>query len=101
MFYKKVELKEAAVQRWYGGQAKVDTEPYTLELFSGSDWASCQVSRRGTSSVLIFFEWMFDPQPVSVADINFLNSMEAEILAATKSSDRRHLCEAGIAPPGE
>ena len=83
MFYNKVELKETAMQKWYGGQAKTDTKPYTLELFSDSDWASCKVSRRSTSSGLIFLNGcLIHSHSRSQTSVS-LSSMEAGILAAT------------------
>ena len=83
MFYNKVELKETAMQKWYGGQVKTDTKPYTLELFSDSDWASCKVSRRSTSSGLIFLNGcLIHSHSRSQTSVS-LSSMEAGILAAT------------------
>ena len=54
LFYNKVELFQPTMQKWFGGQVKQETKPYILELFSDSDWAACNVSRRSTSSGPIF-----------------------------------------------
>ena len=54
-----------------------------LELYSDSDWASCEVSRRSTSSGLIFFNsCLIHSHSRSHTSVS-LSSMEAEILAAT------------------
>ena len=83
MFYNKVELKQAAMQKWYGGKVKADTKPYTLELFSDSGWASCNVSKKSTSSGLIFLNGcLMHSHSRSQTSVS-LSSMEAEILAAT------------------
>ena len=83
MFYNKVELKQTAMQRCYGGQTKTETKPYTLELFSDSDWASCKVSRRSTSSGLIFLNGcLIHSHSRSQTSVS-LSSVEAETLAAT------------------
>ena len=69
--------------KWYGGQVKTDTKPYTLELFSDSDWASCKVSRRSTSSGPIFLNGcLIHSHSRSQTSVS-LSSMEAGILAAT------------------
>ena len=62
---------------------KHETKPCMLELFSDSDWASCKVSRRSTSSGVIFLNSCLlhshSPSQTSVS----LSPTEAEILAAT------------------
>ena len=60
-----------------------DGRPYELELYSDSDWASCKVTRRSTSSGLIFLNGCcIHSHSRAQASILFLQ-MEAEILAAT------------------
>ena len=94
MFYNKVELKQAEMQRWYGGQVKTDTKPYTLDFFSDSDWAPCEVSRRSTSSGHLF-EWMFDPQPLKIPDISVFEFNGGWNPCSHEPVDRSNLREAG------
>eukprot|EP00435_Cladocopium_sp_Y103_P019244 s76_g4.t1 len=83
LFYSKVELRQTTMQRWYGAQKKLDSKPYMVELFSDSDWASCKVSRRSTSSGLIFLNsCLIHSHSRSQTSVS-LSSMEAAILAAT------------------
>eukprot|EP00435_Cladocopium_sp_Y103_P060628 s1055_g22.t1 len=83
LFYSKVELRQTTMQRWYGAQKKQDSKPHTVELFSDSDLASCKVSRRSTSSGLIFLNsCLIHSHSRSQTSVS-LSSMEAEILAAT------------------
>ena len=56
MYYKKAELYQTMMQKWYGSSRKLDTKPYMLELYSDSDWASCKASRGSTSSGPIFLK---------------------------------------------
>ena len=44
MHYPKVGLHETTFQRWYGGNERRDAKQYMLELYSDSDWATCQIS---------------------------------------------------------
>ena len=67
----------------YGGQERRDSKPYMLELYSDSDWASCKVSRRSTSSGLIFLNSCLIHSHSRSQTSVYLSSMEAEILAAT------------------
>ena len=73
--YPHAELFSTTLTRWNGVEE--------LELYSDSDWASCKVTRRSTSSGLNFFNSCCihghsrDQASISVS------SMEAEILAAT------------------
>eukprot|EP00435_Cladocopium_sp_Y103_P032857 s676_g8.t1 len=54
LHYPQVEMHQTTFRRWYGGTEKKETKPYMIELFGDSDWASCKVSRKSTSSGLIF-----------------------------------------------
>ena len=83
LHYPKVEMHQTTMQRWYGGEERRDSKPYMLELYSDSDWASCKVSRRSTSSGLIFLNsCLIHSHSRSQTSVS-LSSMEAEILAAT------------------
>jgi len=83
LHYPKVEMHQTTLQKWYGGQEKRDSKPYMLELYSASDWASCKVSRRSTSSGLIFLNSCLVHSHSRCQTSVSLSSMEAEILAAT------------------
>eukprot|EP00435_Cladocopium_sp_Y103_P022695 s1603_g5.t1 len=83
LHYPQVEMDETTFQRWYGGNERKDPKPYMVELFSDSDWASCKVNMRSTSSGLIFLNsCLIHSHSRSQTSIS-LSSMEAEILAAT------------------
>ena len=83
MHYPKVGLHETTFQRWYGGNERRDAKQYMLELYSDSDWATCQISRRSTSSGLIYLNGcLIHSHSRSQTSVS-LSSMEAEILAAT------------------
>lgn len=58
-------------------------DPNELELYSDSDWASCKVTRRSTSSGLIFLNGCCIHSHSRIQASISLSSMEAEILAAT------------------
>ena len=83
LHYPQVEMHQSTGQRWYGGEERCDSKQYLLELYSDSDWASCKVSRRSTSSGLIFLNsCLIHSHSRSQTSVS-LSSMEAEILAAT------------------
>ena len=56
MHYPKVELYSSMLTRWNGVEERRYGEPFELdiELHSDSDWASCRVTQRSTSSGMIF-----------------------------------------------
>eukprot|EP00435_Cladocopium_sp_Y103_P023304 s2901_g5.t1 len=83
MHYPRAELFSSTLTRWNGVEERRDGRPYELELYSDSDWASCKVTRRSTSSGLIFLNGCcIHSHSRAQASIS-LSSMEAEILAAT------------------
>eukprot|EP00435_Cladocopium_sp_Y103_P050992 s1981_g15.t1 len=83
MHYPKAEVYSSTLTRWNGVEERRDGRPYEVELYSDSDWASCKVTRRSTSSGLIFVSsccvHSYSRAQMSIS----LSSMEAEILAAT------------------
>ena len=85
MYYKKAELYQTMMQKWYGSSRKLDTKPYMLELYSDSDWASCKASRGSTSSGPIFLNsCLIHSHSKSHSQTSAsLSSMEAELPAAT------------------
>ena len=42
LYYGKAELYQSVMQRWFGGQQRLESKPFMLELFSDSDWATCK-----------------------------------------------------------
>ena len=83
MHYPKAELYTTTLTRWNGVEGRDDGKPYELELYSGSDWASCKITRRSTSSGFIFLNvCCVRSHSCGQASIS-LSSMEAKILAAT------------------
>ena len=83
MHYPKVEEHQTTFQRWYGGNERMESSPYNLELYSDSDWATCKVSRRSTSAGLIFLNSCLIHSHCRAQTSTALSSMEAEILSAT------------------
>ncbi|CAL1141687.1 unnamed protein product [Cladocopium goreaui] len=83
LYYGKAELYQSVMQRWFGGQQRLESKPFMLELFSDSDWATCKTSRRSTSSGLIFLNSCLIHSHSRAQNSVSLSSMEAEILAAT------------------
>ena len=76
-------MHQSTGQRWYDGEERRDSKPYMVELYSDSDGVSCKVSRRSTSSGLIFLNsCLIHSLSRSQTSVS-LSSMEAEILAAT------------------
>ena len=98
LHYPKVDMNQTTLQRWYGGEERQDSKPYMLELYSDSDWASCKVSRRSTSSGLIFLNsCLIHSHSRSQTSVS-LSSMEAEILAATSLlTEAIYVAEASVA----
>ena len=83
MHYPRAELYSSTLTRWNGVDERREGKPFELELFSDSDWASCRVTRRSTSSGLVFLNGCcIHSHSRAQASIS-LSSMEAEILAAT------------------
>eukprot|EP00435_Cladocopium_sp_Y103_P025443 s995_g6.t1 len=83
MHYPRAELFSTTRTRWNGVEERRDGRPYELELYSDSDWASCKVTRRSTSSGLIFLNGCCIHSHSRAQTSISLSSMEAEILAAT------------------
>ena len=83
MHYHRAELFSPTLTRWNGVEERRDGRPYELELYSDSDWASCKVTRRSTSSGLIFLNGCCIHSHSRAQTSISLSSMEAEILAAT------------------
>ena len=83
LYYGKAELYQSVMQRWFGGQQRLESKPFMLELFSDSDWATCKTSRRSTSSGLIFLNSCLIHSHSRAQNSVSLSSIEAEILAAT------------------
>ena len=83
LYYGKAELYQSVMQRWFGGQQRLESKPFMLELFSDSDWATCKTSRRSTSSGLIFLNSCLIHSHSRAQNSVALSSMEAEIFAAT------------------
>eukprot|EP00435_Cladocopium_sp_Y103_P043647 s2238_g12.t1 len=83
MHYPMAETFATTLTRWHGVEETRDGKPYEIELYSDSDWASCKITRRSTSSGLIFVNsccvHSYSRAQMSIS----LSSMEAEILAAT------------------
>ena len=83
MHYPKVELYASTLTRWNGVEERHDGKPYEIELYSDSDWASCKITRRSTSSGLVFVNGCCVHSHSRAQASISLSSMEAEILAAT------------------
>eukprot|EP00435_Cladocopium_sp_Y103_P026788 s4238_g6.t1 len=83
MHYPRAELFATTMTRWLGVDERRDGRPYEIELYSDSDWASCKVTRRSTSSGLIFLNGCCVHSHSRAQMSISLSSMEAEILAAT------------------
>jgi hypothetical protein len=83
MHYPKAEYFTSTLTRWNGVDERRDGKPYEVELYSDSDWASCKVTRKSTSSGLIFVNSCCVHSHSRAQMSISLSSMEAEILAAT------------------
>lgn len=54
MHYPKTEYFTSTLTRWNGVDERREGKPYEVDLPGDSDWASCKVTRKSTSSGLIF-----------------------------------------------
>ena len=86
MHYPKAELYTTTLTRWNGVEERRDGKPYETELYSDSDWASCKITRRSTSSGLIFLNGCCVHSHSRAQASISLSSMEAEILVAISLS---------------
>ena len=83
MHYPQAEAFASTETRWHGVGERKDGRPWEIELYSDSDWASCKVTRRSTSSGLVFLNSCCVHSHSRAQMSVSLSSMEAEILAAT------------------